>query len=63
VGAAIPLGDVVGEAQHGLVVAVVPPQGEVDLDLLALAADEIDVLDQGVLDLSRWRTKASTPPS
>ena len=38
--APVPLRDVVGEAQHGLVVAVVPPQREVDLDLLALAADD-----------------------
>ena len=33
-GAAILLRDVVGEQQHGLVVAVVPPQREVDLDPL-----------------------------
>ena len=50
-GASIPLGDVVGEAQHGLVVAVVPPQGEIDLDPLLLAADDDDVLEDGRLGL------------
>ncbi len=50
-GASIPLGDVVGEAQHGLVVAVVPPQGEIDLDPFLLAADDDDVLEDGRLGL------------
>jgi hypothetical protein len=49
--AAIPLRDVVGEAQHGLVIAVVPPQREIDLDLLALAADDDRGLEQGRLRL------------
>ncbi len=49
--APIPLGDVVGEAQHVLVVAVVPPQGELDLDLLAGAADHDGISDQWLLGL------------
>ena len=64
VGAAIPLRDVVGEAQHVLVVAVVPPQRQVDIHLLALGrGPRSAALISGVLALSRWRTNASTPPS
>ena len=37
--AAVALGNVVGEAQHILVVAVVPPQGAVDRDAVPLAVD------------------------
>ena len=51
VGAPVLLRDVVGEAQHGLVVAVVPPHGEVDLDLLATAADDDRRADHGGLGL------------
>src|SRR5262249_19737237 len=38
-GAAVALGDGIGEAEHGLVVAVVPPQRTFDGDTLALALD------------------------
>ena len=38
--AAIALGDGVGEAQHGLVIAVIPLQGGFHVDALALAGDE-----------------------
>ncbi len=38
-GAAIALRDVVGEAEHGLVVAVVPPQRAFDGDAVALGLD------------------------
>ncbi len=49
VSAPIPLRDVVGEAQHRLVVAVVPPQGQVQLDAVLLAANDDDVLqDRGL---------------
>ncbi len=37
--AAVPLRDVVGEAEHGLVVAVGPLHGDLDRDALALAQD------------------------
>ena len=50
-GAPVALGDVVGEAQHGLVVAVVPPQREVDLDLVAPAADDERRLQERSLGL------------
>ena len=40
VGAAVTLRDVVGEAQGGLVIAVVPLQRRLDLDAVALAADQ-----------------------
>ncbi len=36
---AVALRDVVGEAQHVLVIAVVPPQGAVDGDAVLLAVD------------------------
>jgi hypothetical protein len=39
--AAIALRDVVGEAEHVLVVAVVPPQRDVDRDAVALAREAI----------------------
>ncbi len=38
-GATVALGNVVGEAQHILVVAIVPPQGAVDGDAILLAMD------------------------
>ena len=53
VGASIPLGDVVGEAQHGLVVAVVPPQGQVQLDPVLTPRMTMTSFRIGVLDLSR----------
>ena len=39
-GAAVALGDVVGERQHRLVVAVVPPHRDLDADPATLAGDE-----------------------
>ena len=44
--AAVALGDVVGERQHILVVAVVPPQSDFDADPVALALDEDGLIDQ-----------------
>ena len=44
--AAIALGDVVGEREHVLVVAVVPPQSDFDADAVALALDEDGLIDQ-----------------
>ena len=44
--AAIPLRDVVGEAEHVLVVRVVPPQGHFDADAVLLGADHDRLLDQ-----------------
>ena len=44
--AAVALGDVVGERQDVLVVAVVPPQRDLDADRVALALDEDRLLDQ-----------------
>ena len=45
-GAAVALGDVVGERQHILVVAVVPPQRDLDPYAIALAPDENWAADQ-----------------
>ncbi len=47
--AAVALRDVVGEEQHVLVVAVVPPQCHLDDDLLALTADHDRLADQRLL--------------
>ena len=44
--AAVALRDVVGEGQHVLVVAVVPPQRDLDDDAVALALDEDGPVDQ-----------------
>ena len=44
--AAVALRDVVGEGQHVLVVAVVPPQRDLDADAVALALDEDGLVDQ-----------------
>ena len=44
--AAVALRDVVGEGQHVLVVAVVPPQRDLDRDAVALAADDDRLVDQ-----------------
>ena len=44
--AAVALRDVVGERQHVLVVAVVPPQSDFDADAVALALDEDRLIDQ-----------------
>ena len=44
--AAVALRNVVGEGQHVLVVAVVPPQRDLDADAVALALDEDRVVDQ-----------------
>ena len=45
-GAAVALRDVVGEGQHVLVVAVVPPQRDLDADAVALALDQDGPVDQ-----------------
>ena len=58
-GAAVALCDRIGEAEHGLVVAVVPPQRAFDPDALALGLDHdrggnergfvaVDILDEGL---------------
>ena len=47
--AAVALRDVVGEAQHVLVIAVVPPQGAFDGDAVALALDHDRIGDQRLL--------------
>ena len=44
--AAVALRDVVGERQHVLVIAVVPPQRDLDADAVALAPDEDRLVDQ-----------------
>ena len=44
--AAVALRDVVGEGQHVLVIAVVPPQRDLDADAVALAPDQDRLLDQ-----------------
>ena len=44
--AAVALRDVVGEGQHVLVVAVVPPQRDLDADAVALALDQDRLVDQ-----------------
>ena len=46
VGAAITLGDVVGEGQHILMVGIVPPECDLDGDTIALALDENGRADQ-----------------
>jgi hypothetical protein len=51
VGAAVPLRDVVGEAEDIFVIAVVPPERHVQLDVLALASDDDGGLDQSGLGL------------
>ena len=53
-GAAIPLWDVVGEGQHHLVIAVVPPQRGLDADAVAFAGDEDRVGNQ-------WRLRPVEP--
>src|SRR6185436_5811450 len=40
VGAAVALRDVIGEAEHALVIAVVPPQRTFDTDALAISLDD-----------------------
>ncbi len=47
--AAVPLGDVVGEAEHVLVVAVVPPQGGLDGDARLRLLHHDRLLDQRML--------------
>ena len=47
--AAVALRDVVGEAQHVLMVAVVPPQGAVDGDAVLLAVDHDGLGEHGLL--------------
>ena len=47
--AAVALGNVVGEAQHVLMVAVVPPQGAVDRDAVLLAMDHDGLGEHGLL--------------
>src|SRR6202034_1456538 len=44
--AAVALGNVVGEREHILVVAVVPPQGDFNANAVALALDENVLIDQ-----------------
>ena len=44
-GAAVALGNVVGEAQHVLVVAVVPPQGTFHREAILFAADHDGIRD------------------
>ena len=62
--AAVALRDVVGEAQHVLVIAVVPPQRDLDVDAVALGLDHDRARRcSGFLLRSRYLTKASTPPS
>ena len=53
--AAVALGDVVGEGQHILVVAVVPPQSDFDADAVALALDE----DRAYRSARSWRGRDS----
>ncbi len=48
-GAAVALGNVVGEAEHVLVVAVVPPEGAFHREAILLAADHDGILDGGLL--------------
>src|SRR5688572_106887 len=43
--AAVALGNVVGEAKHGLVIAVVPPQSAFDRDAVALGAHGYGLAD------------------
>ena len=53
--AAIPLRNVVGEAQHGLVVGIVPPQRDLHADPVALGADDHRLVDQrglGAVDVA-----------
>ena len=51
--AAVALRDVVGEAEHVLVVGVVPPQRDLDADAVALGADHDGRRTSGVLARSR----------
>jgi hypothetical protein len=60
---AVALGDVVGEGEDVLVIAVVPLQRDVDADLVALPADRDRVGESGVLVRSRYFTNAAIPPS
>ena len=58
--AAVALRDVVGERQHVLVVAVVPPQRDFDADAVTLAPDEDRFLDQrglGAVEIAHERLK------
>ena len=59
--AAIALGDIIGEAQHGLVIAVIPPEREIDLDLFAATANNDRGLDQGCLGLVQMADKGLDP--
>ena len=61
--AAVALRDVVGEAEHGLVIAVVPPQRAFDATPSRSALIMIGCGISGVLLRSRYLTNASTPPS
>ena len=61
VGASVALGDIVGKAQHGLVIAIIPPQGEVDLDLFTPTANNDWGLDQGCLGLVEVADKGLDP--
>ena len=68
-GAAVALRDVVGEAQGGLVVAVVPLQRGLDRDLVALALDQDRRLVQGGLgpveiahERHAGRRRSAAPP-
>ena len=60
--AAVALRDVVGEGQHVLVVAVVPPQRDLDADAVALAADQDRLVDQrrlGAVEIAHERLQAA----
>ena len=57
-GSAVALRDVVGERQHVLVIAVVPPQRDLDADAVALAPDENRPIDQrglGAVEIAHKR--------
>ena len=45
-GAAVALGNVVGEAEHGLMIAVVPPQGTFDGERVALRSHDDGIADE-----------------
>ena len=60
--AAVALRDVVGERQHVLVIAVVPPQRDLDADAVALAPDEDRLVDQrrlGAVEITHERLEAA----
>ena len=60
--AAVALGDVVGERQHVLVVAIVPPQRDLDPDAVALALDQDRFFDQrrlGAVEIAHERFEAA----